>query len=231
MFKITHIPELRITKNDSLSIDEFRKMDNLAVEEFNLPIELMMENAGLQLARMVAAYATKKDRILIGVGSGNNGGGGLVAARRLAGWGFSVNLHIPQEPLKPLVYSQLRRALAFGAQEGFLNNADIFIDAYLGFSQRLPLSKNYLKAVVTADMLTAWKISLDIPSGFDKNSGVLKFRPDVILTLAVPKKELLDADIQAEQYLTDIGFPAELYQSFGVQQPEFALSSILKLSK
>jgi len=231
MFKINHIPEFRITKKDSLSIDEFRKMDNLAIEKFKLPIELMMENAGLHLARLVVNYAAKYDRILIGVGSGHNGGGGLVAARRLAGWGFKVNLHIPQEPLKPLTFSQRRRALAFGAREGILDNANIFIDAYLGFSQRLPLSDSYLNAILQADRLAAWKISLDIPTGFDKNSGSLKFRPDVIMTLAAPKKELLDYDIQADQYLADIGFPAELYQSFGLKQPDFASSSILKLSK
>ena len=86
-----------------LAIDEFKKMDNLSVERFNLSIELMMENAGLQLARLTSSFIPDKDKkVLVGVGVGNNGGGGLVAARRLSGWGYKVYLDIPVMRLKPL---------------------------------------------------------------------------------------------------------------------------------
>ena len=69
----------------SISIDQFKKMDELAIHKYGLSIELMMENAGLQLARLISQYATKQSTIHIGIGTGNNGGGGLVAARRLSG--------------------------------------------------------------------------------------------------------------------------------------------------
>jgi len=69
----------------SISIDRFKEMDELAIQKYGLTIELMMENAGLQLARLISQYATKQSKIHIGIGKGNNGGGGLVAARRLAG--------------------------------------------------------------------------------------------------------------------------------------------------
>ena len=65
--------------NKSLSLESFKEMDYLAVEKYALPIELMMENAGLQLARLITFSATKNSKILIGIGNGNNGGGGLVA--------------------------------------------------------------------------------------------------------------------------------------------------------
>ncbi len=78
----------------ALSLESFKKMDYLAVEKYDLPIELMMENAGLQLARLIALKATKNSKITIGVGNGNNGGGGLVAARRLAAWGYDVYLDL-----------------------------------------------------------------------------------------------------------------------------------------
>ena len=78
-------------KVKSLSLAAFKEMDYLAVEKYNLPIELMMENAGLQLANIVANSASKSSFILIGAGNGNNGGGDLVAARRLAAWGYKVS--------------------------------------------------------------------------------------------------------------------------------------------
>ena len=89
-------------KSFSLSIDRFKEMDALAIQEYSLPIELMMENAGLQLARLVCEFANLKSDIWIGIGPGNNGGGGLVAARKLSAWGYPVNLDIPDSNLKPL---------------------------------------------------------------------------------------------------------------------------------
>jgi NAD(P)H-hydrate repair Nnr-like enzyme with NAD(P)H-hydrate epimerase domain len=38
----------------SLSLEAFKEMDYWAVEKYNLSIQLMMENAGLQLARLIA---------------------------------------------------------------------------------------------------------------------------------------------------------------------------------
>lgn len=80
--------EIKIPLTDALELSQFKEMDYYAVENYALPIELMMENAGLQLANLVASSIQHPDtKILIGIGNGNNGGGGLVAARRLAAWG------------------------------------------------------------------------------------------------------------------------------------------------
>ncbi len=114
-------------------------MDALAIQNYALPIELMMENAGLQLALLVSSNASRENTIGIGAGPGNNGGGGLVAARRLAGWGYRVFIHIPDESLKPLPAIQYKRAISFGANPDPLVEPAIFADAYFGFSQRLPL--------------------------------------------------------------------------------------------
>jgi len=34
-------------------------LDTMAIQNYALPIELMMENAGLQLARLVSSYANR----------------------------------------------------------------------------------------------------------------------------------------------------------------------------
>ncbi|MBW6496995.1 MAG: NAD(P)H-hydrate epimerase [Bacteroidales bacterium] len=214
-----------------LSLEKFKEMDYQAVEKYQLPIELMMENAGLQLARLVSTCAKEKAKVLVGVGKGNNGGGGLVAARRLAGWGFRVFLHLPEKDLKPLPALQLSRALAFGVNPEPIPDPDIFVEAYLGFSQRLPLSAPVFEAVEKANHLQCLKISLDLPTGFDINTGESIFKPDIILTLAAMKKELLLPGVSAQLYVADLGIPASLYQNFGVQQPrEFKVSGIFKFS-
>ena len=52
-------PEINIQKEKALELDSFRYMDYYAVNNYNLPIELMMENAGLQLANLVASFIEK----------------------------------------------------------------------------------------------------------------------------------------------------------------------------
>ena len=171
----------------SLSLEAFKEMDYWAVEKYNLSIQLMMENAGLQLARLIAKKATETSVITIGVGNGNNGGGGLVAARRLAAWGFNVNLDLVVPITKDLPKAQLERALLFGAKEGVPETTNIWVDAYLGFSQRLPLSDAFVKSIELANASSAFKISLDIPVGISKDGELLGFRANQVMTLAAPK--------------------------------------------
>ena len=84
MVKKIYYPETYISGNSHISIEQFREMDRVSIEKYQISVELMMENAGLQLARLVTEMIPAPCNILIGVGTGNNGGGGLVAARRLA---------------------------------------------------------------------------------------------------------------------------------------------------
>ena len=218
-------PEINVTENHHLSIDRFREMDELAINRYKIPIELMMENAGLQLARLVSFLNPGKEKVLLGIGTGNNGGGGLVAARRMAGWGYPVFLDLPDENLRELPGLQLERALACGAMIQTTEDPGVFIDAFLGFSQRPPLTNNLLKAVEKANKLKCTKLSLDLPTGFGQDDG---FHPDGILTLAALKTELISLMDHAVIYLADLGLPSKVYQDFGIVQPEkFKTSGII----
>jgi NAD(P)H-hydrate epimerase len=213
-----HIPEVIISREDHLPIEKFRQMDYLAVEEYHLPIELMMENAGLQLARLVTNILPSPGKVLMGIGIGNNGGGGLVAARRLSAWGYEVDLDMPLIELNPLPKIQLARAQAFGVRVQATHPPDLFVDAYFGFSQRLPLPASFQFAIDRANKLKCPKISLDIPSGFDTETGETLFKPDYILTLAAMKSELFQLRGKVEFYIADLGIPALVYERFNIRQ-------------
>jgi len=224
-------PEIIYPKEQAFDLDRFREMDYYAVNNFNLPIELMMENAGLQLANLVASFTNKNQTIRVGVGNGNNGGGGLVAARRLATWGFDVYLDIFTEITKDLPATQLKRALKFGAKIASISNPDIWIDAYLGFSQRLPINTTLLKIIEEANSSSATKVSLDIPTGFIGNIKTPHFEADKVLSLAAPKTILYNLDANTEIYIVDLGIPKEVYEKFGTQGLPFYKSNILKLKR
>jgi len=212
-----------------LSLSSFKQMDYKAVNKYGLTVELMMENAGLQLARLVCKSAREDQKILIGAGNGNNGGGGLTAARRLAAWGFDVYLDLPLDINKPLPLKQLKRATAFGVKRETVESPHIWIDAYLGFSQRLPLSKPFLKAIERANRSSAHKISLDLPVGISEEEKSPLFSANQVLTLAAPKHILSVLPSDVKIFVADIGIPSSIYQEFGVEQPPFHQSQIIPL--
>ena len=214
----------------ALSLESFKKMDYLAVEKYGLPIELMMENAGLQLARLTASKASRDSKITIGVGNGNNGGGGLVAARRLAAWGFDVFLDMPVDITKPLPKTQLNRALLFGAKKEAITAPDIWVDAYLGFSQRLPLDSVFLDRISAANKSSAFRISLDIPIGISVDLSQPMFNADQVLTLAAPKEILNVLPRKTDIQIADIGIPLAVYTNFKIPMPSFFENQIINSS-
>ncbi len=69
---------------------------------YQFSVDQLMELAGLSVASAVERYygaqQKKKVRALVICGPGNNGGDGLVAARHLAHFGFSVSVVYPKPP-------------------------------------------------------------------------------------------------------------------------------------
>ncbi|MFT5819804.1 MAG: hydroxyethylthiazole kinase-like uncharacterized protein yjeF [Crocinitomix sp.] len=227
-------PEITISKKDALSLDAFREMDYYAVAHYNLPIELMMENAGLNLARLTAKNLPNfKAKILIGVGPGNNGGGGLVAARRLAAWGYDVQIDLLSEKLSELPALQFNRALKFGVRKYENGIPDIIVDAYLGFSQRPPLRKNLVQKIESFNAMKSYRISLDLPTGLFDSDSHLFFKADAVLALAAPKKVLYLPQLnKTELFVADLGIPLEVYRKFDTNlYLPFNESSIVKMNR
>jgi len=80
----------------SLSIEQMVEVDRAMVEDFGTLLLQMMELAGRHLAhlareRFLAGDARGHDVVVL-AGTGGNGGGALVCARRLAGWGAPSGL-------------------------------------------------------------------------------------------------------------------------------------------
>lgn len=202
------------------------EVDRIMIEDYNIPLELMMENAGLALARIAANYLDSVEKSIgIVVGSGNNGGGGLVAARRLHNWGFDVHVIIPKgiEAFKPVPRIQLQRAESIGVRivEGLpesLNPRElrVVIDAYIGYGYTKRVDQ--LTTDVT-DFLSSHTrvVSLDAPTGLDVTSGEMSnsFRPHTTLTIAFPKIGLLKGypNVTGDLFVCDIGVPIEVYRS------------------
>jgi NAD(P)H-hydrate epimerase len=220
-------------------------VDQLMVD-LGVNIELMMENAGENLARLAVKLKgmnAEKTTFIIIAGSGGNAGGGIVAARRLAAWGFSTAIYFPKglKKLKGIPKLQFDRAKKMGItiSEGIptdVNHNCFFLDCYLGYSfqQR--------EDPITDEVFSFFRnhnpvLSLDTPSGLDVSTGENfgNFSPIATMTIAFPKIGLLCMPRKSlgELYIGDIGVPINIYENrLGIDwQPPFNPNDLHSLSK
>ena len=81
-----------------LTVDQMVEADRLAIEEFNIDLLQMMEHAGSSLSEVTQRLAPS-GRITILAGAGNNGGGGLCAARHLINRGRDIEVVLVNDSL------------------------------------------------------------------------------------------------------------------------------------
>ena len=228
-----------------LTTAEMVEVDRLMIEEYDIRLIQMMENAGRNLADLAQAMLAGEvldHPLLVLAGRGNNGGGGLVAARHLANRGADVQVMLarPMEDFIGVPAHQLEILLTMGvsvttAGDGWeLPSADLIIDAIIGYG----LSGNPRDAaaglIQLANSHPAPILSLDTPSGLDAGSGRVYdpcIRAAATMTLALPKAGLFTApEVTGDLFLADISVPPALYEDLDIELPPiFAAAPILRV--
>jgi NAD(P)H-hydrate epimerase len=219
-----------------------RDVDRVAME-LGLTLTRMMENAGANLAWLTSVILggeVSGRRITVLAGPGGNGGGGLVAARRLIGWGADVVVRLASDPadLAAVPLEQLRLLEQMDAPIGVgasgLGATELFVDAILGYSQHgNPRGDAAALVAATADSNV---LSLDVPTGLELERGIVgepAVRAAATVTLALPK-EALRAEaarpLVGDLYLADISIPATVYDRLGIgYRSPFSGSPIVQL--
>lgn len=170
----------------------------------------LMENAGQEIARASSRYRD----IAIFAGTGNNGGDGLVAARRLLGVGRKVKVYAIdgvrtlecQKNLEVLLNSNagvefIRDSNDCERIKEELKEFDLVIDALIGVGIKGGLREPVKSVVELINSLKVFKLAVDMPSGDDK------LRVNANQTISFHTAKTPDAVV------VDIGIPkeAELY--------------------
>ncbi|MEM9675866.1 MAG: NAD(P)H-hydrate epimerase [Bacteroidota bacterium] len=235
-----------------LTIAQMVEVDRLMIEQYRIELIQMMENAGRGLALVAKERFLNNNlngkRIVVLAGTGGNGGGAMVAARRLASWGAAVDIFVTNtENLTKVPRHQydILQNIGLSVQEWrdnnipFTESVDLILDGIIGYS----LSGNprgKAKAMIEwANRIEVPVLSLDTPSGIDLTEGK-SYDPTVkasaTLTLALPKRGLRESHLRphiGELYLADISVPASLYAepSLNLKVPSqlFAFSDIVRI--
>jgi NAD(P)H-hydrate epimerase len=168
---------------------------------------LMMENAGHGVADFVAfKFKNLKNKRIVAVcGTGNNGGDGFVASRHLAGYGAKITvilLGIPsglRSEEARLNWGIIEKMdsieIIFGKEltdevKSRISRAHIILDSIFGTGIKGEIREPYTSAIDTINMSKAYVLAVDIPSGFDPNTGQVHERcvkADATITFHRPK--------------------------------------------
>jgi NAD(P)H-hydrate epimerase len=128
----------------------------------------------------------KNKKIVAVCGTGNNGGDGFVASRHLAGYGAKVVVILLGSPSDlrseeaRLNWSIIEKMdsieLIFGKEltseiKNRIASANIILDGIFGTGIKDEIRQPYASAIDAINKSKAYVLAVDIPSGFDPNTG------------------------------------------------------------
>lgn len=214
-----------------LTSAEMQELEQRA-EAAGVSTATLMENAGLAVAQEIWMQlgSLEDRRIAVLVGTGNNGGDGLVAARHLHEWGAQVRVYALRERSDEQWVQTEELGVPCGsvaddddfeALEALLAGAEAIIDALLGTGGSRPITGDLAEmltrlAAVRSRTAKPKLVAVDLPSGLDADSGRLDpfaVAVDETVTFHAPKVGLYmqpGAAAAGSVQQVDIGIPPGL---------------------
>ncbi len=212
-----------------LTREQSRELDQKLIAA-GVPSLLLMENAGRGAADVILRELPDVDRLLVICGPGNNGGDGLVLARRWLTLGKHVSVHLAGEVdvLSPDARVQWAAYVAAGGQfvgsselETTFEWAHAIVDALFGTGLSRAIGGERAALIERINRQSKPIVALDLPSGLDANTGqVLGACVQATLTVAfgTPKRgccTFRGAGFAGRTLAVDIGAPLPIEQLTG----------------
>ncbi len=218
------------------SLEQMRLMDQTAISEFGIPDQLLMENAGLASYEKIRdRFDLQKDKFLIVCGGGNNGGDGLVVARKLFSNEAKVQVVLLSDPSKFKGSAHLNYQIAQqmkiptqsieNAQdfENLLPAFDVIVDAIFGTGLDREVGGKYRNIIQAINRSGKPVVSIDIPSGINGNTGQvmgIAVKADMTITFGLPKLGNLllpGFEYNGHLFVTHISFAPKIFNNPEVQ--------------
>lgn len=212
-----------------VSSSEMAAIDELAINRYNISLLQMMEHAGWNLAKITMPYIKPDSSFIVLAGKGNNGGGGLCAARHLRNKGVNVSILLSQKDGNRksvehhlVTLQEMDVPIHVWRGDHQIGSNDVIIDALLGYNikgdPRAPIDEMINWANKSGNPI----LSLDIPSGLNPDTGEPGdpcVKASLTLTLALPKTGFqvpVAKNFLGWFHVCDIGIPVELYHELGL---------------
>jgi hydroxyethylthiazole kinase-like uncharacterized protein yjeF len=218
-------------KNSSITSREMRALEANA-EYYGISLLQLMENAGHSIAQETISRCPNKRRIVVFCGLGGNGGDGFVAARHLLSAGYNVTVVLVGKSRDINHKAALENWLILQSLQDKISllevtdsssipkvTGDMVIDALLGTGTNGQLKPPVSQVVEFINSLKAIKLSVDVPTGINSDSGEVlgtAVKANLTVTFHKVKVGLKEAKkYVGELIVKDIGLPKEIEQYAG----------------
>ena len=185
-----------------LTSEEAQKINKLVIKHYGIPPVMFMDQAGRTILDVLLREYPKAQKFLIVCGKGNNGGDGLVLARRLKQVKrepFVVLLEKRKKmsPLSRLNFDLLTKmSIKYVFADDIssfdeLKYVDVVVDSMIGTGFTGILEGNYLKLAEFMNDLNKPVVSVDIPSGINPDNGKIDgvaVKADCTISVIAPKR-------------------------------------------
>jgi len=211
------------------TVSEMRDLDRTAIEEFGIVEEILMENAGQAVYFvLLKEFGIKSKRFLVFCGLGNNGGDGLVVARKLHSNGGTVKVFVLGDPARfrgaarlnfdmvSRLPIEVRLLESTEMVDTDVAHCDAIVDAILGTGIARDVGGLYRDVIECINHSGKTVFSVDIPSGVHGDTGKVMgsaVRADYTVTFGLPKIGNMlfpGYDLGGRLYVSHISFPPSM---------------------
>lgn len=199
------------------------ELDQISIIDLEISGEVLMENAGLCIAEKAIKMVEGLDdpSILIISGKGNNGGDGLVAAKKLADLKYKTSIIITSKMVEykdsSLMYylrcKESKIPITFTLSLSDICTPDLIIDGILGTGFEGALRGELISIINWINQSNSMVLSIDIPSGLNGRSGKadpIAVKADSTVTFGSYKLGMIfhnGREYSGNVEVPDIGFP------------------------
>ena len=183
------------------SAKEIQKIDYLSSSKYKISSKIRMEIAGYKSFELIKKIYNPK-KVLVIIGTGNNGGDGLVIARYLELNGTNCEVLIVKnssksssdykENLKIIKKLEIKTLKELGSNK--INSFDLIVDSIFGVGLNRKIDRKIGNIIKKVNMSKLPVCSIDLPSGLDADTGLTYgscIKADITITFDFFKPGLL----------------------------------------
>lgn len=212
-----------------LTYGQIKSAENAAVSSGRLSYSQLMKSAGKAVYNAIASrYSVVGKRFLIVIGSGNNGGDGLVVADFLRSAGAFVELLTPfGMPDNDTVREFVLKVGDIKICSSINGDYDFYIDALFGIGFNRPLADDIEYLIGLLNRKKGVKIAVDIPSGMFADGGHAQAVFCADLTVSFISYKICQISPQTSSFcgkivIDDLGVDTNNNYSYSVIEPPVA---------